>query len=478
MDITAPNAAAGNLPGAIHYGGSPGNGNRFLDILWNNFAPRFGVAYRVTNRTVIRGGAGIFNSNYINQGISPPAFGFSTTASFSSADSGTTPAFNWDNGFPQNFRRPPVIDPTAANRQGVTAVLPDQYRLPYKMQWNFLVEHQFASDLSMSFAYVANAGRHLYAPQNINQMPQAYETLPLSLLTSRVDSPAAQAAGYREPFPGFTSLWGAQGTVAQALRPFPQYAGVTIYGSTYGNSNYQSFQYKLDKRYARGLTGTVAYTWSKFLTDAAMFDENPAQQTSFKREKSYHPSDYPHVFTFSLVWDIPFGADRKWKSGSGLVNGVLGGWQLATVNSYTSGSRLFVTTNNTLPFFNIGLRPDLVSSDIRSDISMSDYDPNDPARNTYLQRSAFAAPQAGKYGNAPRALETRGPMRLDESFAVFKQTKIGERITNQFRVEIQNPLNRTVFGNPTMDFTSAAFGRISSTQIGPRNIQLGMKLLF
>jgi hypothetical protein len=109
---------------------------------------------------------------------------------------------------------------------------------------------------------------------------------------------------------------------------------------------------------------------------------------------------------------------------------------------------------------------------------MSEYDPNDPARNTYLQRSAFAAPAAGTYGNSPRALETRGPMRMDESFAVFKQTKIGERLINQFRMEIQNPLNRVVFGNPTMDFTSAAFGRISSTQIGPRNIQLGMKLIF
>ena len=171
----------------------------------------FGVAYRLTNRTVIRGGAGIFNSNYINQGLGLPAFGYSTTASFSSADSGTTPAFNWDNGFPQNFRRPPVIDPTAANRQGVTAVLPDQYRLPYKMQWNFLVEHQFASDLSMSFAYVANAGRHLYAPQNINQCRKPMRPCPLSLLTSRVDSPAAQAAGYREPFPGFTCIVGSSG---------------------------------------------------------------------------------------------------------------------------------------------------------------------------------------------------------------------------------------------------------------------------
>lgn len=478
MDINLPNPAAGNLPGAMRYGGTPNNGNRYLDILWNNYAPRLGLAYRMTDRTVIRGGAGIFNSNYINQGLGLPAFGFSATASFASADAGTTPAFNWDGGFPQNFRRPPVIDPTAANRQGVTTVLPDQYNLPYKIQWNLTVEHQFARDLSMSFAYVANAGRHLYATQNINQLPQQYEGLPLSLLTARVDSPTAQGAGYREPFPGFTQLWGAQGTVAQALRPFPQYAGVNIYGSTYGNSNYQSFQYKLDKRYARGLTSTVAYTWSKFLTDAAMFDDNPAQQTAFRREKSYHPSDYPHVFTFSLVWDVPFGPGRKWTSGNHLVSGLLGGWQLATVNSYTSGSRLFVTTSNSLPFFNIGQRPDLVSTDIRSSVSMSDYDPNDPSRNSYLQRSAFAAPQPGKYGSAPRALEDRGPMRLDESFAVFKQTKIGERVTHQFRVEMQNPLNRTVFGNPITDFTSAAFGRIASTQIGPRNIQLGMKLIF
>ena len=118
MDINAPNAAAGNIPGAIHYGGSPGNGNRYLNMLWNNYAPRIGLAYRLTDRTVVRGGFGIFNSNYINQSLGLPAFGYSTTASFTSADNGTTPAFNWDNGFPQNFRRPPVIDPTAANRQG------------------------------------------------------------------------------------------------------------------------------------------------------------------------------------------------------------------------------------------------------------------------------------------------------------------------------------------------------------------------
>ena len=93
-----------------------------------------------------------------------------------------------------------------------------------------------------------------------------------------------------------------------------------------------------------------------------------------------------------------------------------------------SGSRLFVTTNNTLPFFNIGLRPDLVSSDIRSDISMSDYDPNDPARNTYLKQIGVRQRRSQvNMAMLPRALEVRGPMRLDESFAAIKQTKIGER---------------------------------------------------
>ncbi len=101
-----------------------------------------------------------------------------------------------------------------------------------------------------------------------------------------------------------------------------------------------------------------------------------------------------------------------------------------------------------------------------------------PPRNTYILRSGLLRRKLVNTVTRLARWKCVGPCGFDESFAVFKQTKIGERITNQFRVEIQNPLNRTVFGNPTMDFTSAAFGRISSTQIGPRNIQLGMKLIF
>ena len=85
-----------------------------------------------------------------------------------------------------------------------------------------------------------------------------------------------------------------------------------------------------------------------------------------------------------------------------------------------------------------------------------------------------------KDGNVcgPRYLEIRGPARLDESFAISKNTRIGEAVTHQFRMEILNPLKGVIFGSPVTDITQVNFGRISSTQINPRQIQFGMKLMF
>ena len=147
---------------------------------------------------------------------------------------------------------------------------------------------------------------------------------------------------------------------------------------------------------------------------------------------------------------------------------------MASVMAYTSGRPLSVTANNTLAYFNPGRRPDIVSTDIRSNVDMSDFD---PAVHTYLNRSAFADPAAGQFGNAPRYLDIRGPMWIDESFSVFKDTHISERFRHQFRMEITNPLNRTVFGNPTTNLTSNNFGKITST-LSPRVIQFGMKMFF
>ncbi len=478
VDINQPNAEAGGLPGVLVFGGPDGFGTRMLDILWRNPAPRFGFAYRVADQTVIRGGVGIFNSNYINQGLGLPSTGFAQTVDFRTGNNGVTPAFNWDNGFPQDFLPPPNFSPFQLNGLNALTVLPADYSLPYKIQWNFTIERQFGDDLGVSASYVANAGRHLYERQQINQIPDSATRLPANVLRSRVTSDIAKQNGITEPFDGFAALWGGRGTVAQALRPYPQFGSVGIYGSTYANSSYNSFQLKVDKRYKGGLSGTVAYTWSKFLSDGRMFDSGfaPAQD-SYLREWSYHPSDRPQVLTFSYLYELPLGSGKKWLTDlQGAANLILGGWQIAGVHSYQSGTRLNVTTNNTLPYFNGSLRPDIVSSTIRSNVSMSSFD---PARDRYLQRDAFNNPAPGQYGNAPRFLRgVRGPAFLEESFALFKNTAINERWTHQLRLEITNPMNRVVFGNPVLNLASGNFGRITRTQVNPRQIQFGMKLIF
>ena len=329
VDINKPNGAAGNLPGVLVFGGENGFGNRLLDILWKNPAPRLGFAYKLSNNTVIRGGAGVFFSEIIDRGLlnrGLPNTGFSTTASFATGDNGITPAFNWDRGFPQNFARPPNLNPFQANGQNATVVLPSDFSIPRKYQWNFTVERQFGDDLGVSTAYVASMGHHLYATQQINQLPRSAQSLPDTLLRSSISSAQAQAAGIVAPFAGFTQLWGTRGTVAQALRPYPQFGDMEIYGSTYGNSNYHSFQAKVDKRYRGGLTGTLAYTWSKFLTDAPMYDSYPGRQDNYQREQSYHPAHLPHMLTVSVLYQLPFGSGKHF---GGSLKGPGGFWPKA-----------------------------------------------------------------------------------------------------------------------------------------------------
>ncbi|MBI1354285.1 MAG: hypothetical protein GC160_08060 [Acidobacteria bacterium] len=477
IDLHTPNDSASGLPGALIFGGDQGFGNRLLNTLWVNPAPRFGFAYKLQEKTVIRAAVGIFNSNYINQGLGLPQTGYATTASFATGNNGVTPAFNWDNGFPQNFQAPPNFSPTQSNGQNGTVVLRDDYSLPTKAQWNLMFERQFRDDIGVSIGYVGNKGTHLYESQNINQIPDAATQLPLNVLRADVNSDLARQYGVVEPFAGFSQLWGARGTVAQALRPYPQFGSLSIYGSTYANSSYHSLQTKINKRYRNGLTGTFAYTFSRFKTDGRMFDGFVNSQSYYQRERSFHPTDRPHVLTFSYNYELPFGEGKRWLNAGGVANVLLGGWTAAGVHSYQSGSRLSVTGNNTLPYFNGGLRPDLVSPDsIRSDVTMGAFD---PATDIYLNKAAFALPAEGQYGSSPRYLSNvRGPMYLEESFALFKNTKITERITHQFRFEVANPLNRVVFGNPVTNFAAGNFGRITGTQYTPRNIQFGMKLLW
>ncbi|MFN7922699.1 MAG: TonB-dependent receptor [Bryobacteraceae bacterium] len=468
MDPSLANPGAGNVPGAYVFGGN-GTGRQgwtqIFDTKYKNFAPRIGFAYQLMKNTVFRGGYGIFYLEYIDGNIGRPQNGFSITPSFASADNGLTPAFNWDNGFPQNFNRPPLISPTVVNGQGAQVVERNNGgNIPYAQQWNGTLERQFGGNLMVSGAYVANKSTHLYDSWNRNQVNPAYYGLGTTLLSSLITSPAAQAAGFKEPFAGFSQLYGSRATVAQALRAFPQYQGVSTVASPYANSSYHSFQFKLDKRMSKGFTSTVAYTFSKYLSDGAgRSDAHGAviRQNYFLREKGLYAADQTNILTFSFNYAIPFR--HRW----------LGGWSTSGVGAYSSGYPLAISTNNiNSVIFNGGLRPNLTGSPIRN---TSFADPN---ADVFLYRNAFVNPSALAFGNAPVYLSIRQPAFISESFGVFKDTQIVERLKVQFRTEISNPFNRVVFGAPATDFSAGNFGRIASQGNSPRIIQFGLKMIF
>jgi hypothetical protein len=486
MDPNTPNPALGGFKGAYIFAGScPGcagftsTGNTH----WKDFAPRFGIAYRVTDTTVVRGGYGIFFAQIITQGTGVTALteGFNVNAPFVSPDQGITPAFNWDNGYPQNFPRPPRIDPGLKNGSGANFQDVDRSTLvPYTQQFNFLIEKQVGSSMSFSIGYVGNLGRRLHmgwgGGYDWNQVHPSYLKYG-DLLVRRITDPAVQALGVTEPFPGFTTLWGAGATLRQALRRFPQYLGVNQPGSTFGLSSYHSLQVSGERRMSRGLMFTVAYTFSKSISDTEGFSSGTGPTDYFNRrlDKSITSIDQPHVLTFSYIYELPFGPGKPYLS-SGAASRVLGGWKITGLHMYSSGTPISVITNNTLPLFNPSLRPNVVSSNVRTNISAGDYDPG--RGDLWLNPAAFANPAPYTFGNAPRYLgNARIAARLSESFGVLKDTRFQERYNLQFRMEMTNPLNRVVWGGPVSNFASASFGRIGSAG-GARQIQFGLKLYF
>jgi len=253
MDPRAPNPAAGGLPGAYVFAG--GNGapytgtsqlttNSTTDFL--NFAPRLGFAWRPINLLVVRGGYGISYYPTGGQGggnVTSVNDGYSTNANFVS--DGINPSFQWDNGFPQNYPRPPSIDAGLNVGHGANMWWDNAYKPTYKQDFNFTIQKQLAPNLALDVAYVGSKSTRLATGAvNPNQLDPRYLSLG-NLLTNDINSSAVVASGFKPPYAGFT------GTLAQSFRPFPQYTNVgTLSSANIGNATYNSLQAKLEKRFS------------------------------------------------------------------------------------------------------------------------------------------------------------------------------------------------------------------------------------
>jgi carboxypeptidase family protein/TonB-dependent receptor-like protein len=497
FDRNTPNPAAGGIPGALVFA-SPSR-RVGLEMNKKEFGPRFGFAYSWNPKTVIRGGYGIsYAQTNTTQALGQIWNGFSATARAN--PSTLTPndaAFIMKDGFPTSLiPKLPSIDPSLLNGAVGYEMKPEWGRSPYVQSFNLNIQREVGRGFLFDIAWAGSKGTRLISR---NQWADALDPKYLALgdlLALDARSPQAQAAGIRIPYASF------QGTVAQALRPFPQYNDVSAWWQNTGSSTYHSMQVKLEKRFSQGLAFMVAYTWSKSLTDSdsqfSVFSGMAQTGYNQKAEKSYAINDIPAILTLNYSYDLPFGEGKKFLNKGGVSNKVFGGWKFTGIQTYQSGAPAQIMQNVTNSSLFIGgfgdpspsvaflSRPNVVPGASRRSARYhaSDFD---PAKDKQYNIDAFSVATSYATRNAPRMFgDIRFFPYLNEDFGIIKRTQITEKVSVDFRAEFFNAFNRTVFGyiqgevfagafeNNIQDPTN--FGKITGVNNNPRQVQFGLKI--
>ncbi|MBK9167077.1 MAG: TonB-dependent receptor [Bryobacterales bacterium] len=498
-----PNPRINNFPGALRFAGfGPGreNSSTLVPGWFAGWSPRLGMAYQLNDKTTLRVSAGRAFSKVTVVAGSGHFAGFIGTYRFQSVDQGVTPAFRTDDGLP-SYPLPVTLDPNAtldpafANNQNVDFwQLSDASRAPENYFWTFNMQREVARSTVLEVGYNAMIGNRLQAGLvNLNQVPtpiwdnyvaQYGFTGARALLNSQITSATAQQAGVPIPYANFTNpSVQQQRTVAQALRPFPQYLAINTGaqgGDKSGHSAYHAMVLKLQRRYVNGLALEWNYTFSKILTDADSYragNNQSRDQYNRRVEKSIGQFDQTHIAKFSTVYELPFGKGKRFgSSSSGIVNAILGGWRLAAIQVYASGLPIRVTRNNPLPLFNGYAAPTINGYDNwRGAIQGDGFD---PATDRFLDRSAFPT-QQDDFGNATRHNpKVRTFPQLNENISLGKTFQPVERVRLDFRWEAFNLFNRTVFGTGNLNLNSNVFGVVANQTNTPRQQQVGLKIYF
>ena len=478
FDPLATNPGAGGRAGALVFAGSgPGRtGTRtFDDAPVDGFGPRFGFTYRVTDRTVVRGGYGMyFAAITFGQG-GQPIIGFEANNTAPNVTNGLYPTFHMDDGFPRDrIRFPPFIDPTFANGTAPVGYPKDGLVLPRYQNWSFTIQRQLTDTMVFDTSYVANRGTRL--PHNPQFLGSYYNmnnpdilALGTRVLQADINSPEARAAGIPIPYPGFT------GNVAQALRPWPQYQAIEWRDIPIGQSIFHSLQTKLDKRFSNGLQFRTFWTWSKLLNNRSESGQrggggvqNPINTQ--RGEWGYSFDDVPHAFVVSWTYELPFA-----KNARGFLKAIASGWTLNGITRYESGRPLNIFMNNDLAgiLFNTEKRPNRVANAP----AIAEVDKFDPNAHRYFDRAAWTDPGPLQFGNAPsRDGTARGFRNYNEDVSIFKVTPIGEHVRLRFETQAGNVLNRVKFCDPNTNWSAGQFGQTGTQCNQPRSVQFGLKL--
>ena len=467
---TLPNPAAGGILGALSYAsGSSGLAHKFVQPWKKGWAPRLGLAYMINRKTVVRASGGIYMAQPSQSGSSNAGFG--QTASFSSPD-GFSPAYYWTSPFPSNYVRPPqTSNPSFLNGQSATWLCPNGNRMPQTISWTVGIQRQVLHDLAVDVAYIGSRLTHLAGFANQNVVPMQYIALG-SVLAQQVGSAAATAAGITAPFPTFLSQ--STHTVAQALRPYPQYTGVNFgqASNPSANSDFHSLQIKVTKRFSHGLQVQSFFEWEKNLMHQPV---NPLANRFTGTTLS--SSDIPDTLQISATYELPFGQGKAFlNSKSAFSNYVVGGWQVTTSLRYLSGFPLTIAGSGSLGGLGYTQEANYVGGNPFLITNPRDFD---PVTSKYLNAAAFSNPSAYAFGNlAPTLGWLRSFTQKSEAVSMSKTFRLKEKGSFEFGLDAMNPFNFHRWGNPNTSLTSSQFGMVTSTQGLARTIQINAKLAF
>jgi outer membrane receptor protein involved in Fe transport len=398
----------------------------------NNFAPRVGMAYLLSNSMTIRAGyGGFYNTNFLWE-----AQGIRGNWPFAISETKT----NLNDTF-INSPLKTTFSPETSTGPG-TNVPPDAQhiadrnrRVSYMQQWNLHLQKEVAGDLLLEVGYVGTKGAKASIFANANTAP---------------------------PGPGDV----------QSRRPHTN-LGPTSLMTDIASSIYHGVQFKAEKRFSQGLAFMGTYTFSRNINtggDGFSMSASPQDPNCIECERALSAFHRKNLFAMNFVWELPFGRGKRFATDlSGAANHILGGWQFNGIITASSGQPVNVTIPRDIA--NIGARSITQRPNVSGDPNI-----DSPTADRWFDTSAFSEPAPFTYGNAGRDIVI-GPNNQTWTLGLFKNFMIREPHRLQFRAEFFNAFNNVNLNNPDVNFDSSNLGRINGSAPA-RQIQFGLKYYF
>ncbi len=421
---------------------------------WNNFQPRIGLAYSLPRRFVLRAGFAISSIDERLPVAPTEEFG-AATGRIDTPNGDFRPRFQLAQGPLSSLLLQPVLRPdgsipfAGSNYAGRSASWVDPNRKsPYSMNWNFGLQHSFASNYLVELTYTANASVNGFENREINNV--SYDWANNLRLTNPTQFSAFQ-------------------TNSQPFRPFPNFGSI-LFRTNGARSNYNAGTVKLDTRISHGLSFLTINTYSKVIDSSSGNNFLPRAM-----DRAESGNNRTHQYTGSMNYQLPFGRGRKWLNSGNWINALLGGFDMVYLYRIQSGDALTFGFANSPFQYMPGVvatragRPNSTGDRARLRDNWQDIGPNrfvQAAQNGLIDSmNFFSYPAAFTQGNVGRNTFDRQRF-IDTQFSASKDWQIKERLTATFRFDFQNPFKwyNLSAPNTTVNFTNpAVFGKVSTS---------------